>query len=126
MKKHIVIKDLDSQIVLKVSPPGDYIEIEFKGKKVSANKQVFIYTDFTTLIQYFKNIRLGIQSKRIDIAKWSTVENDFILSSNFTVTGNVNISATLQDLEECWSATIYLNLTLSDIDSLISELENVT
>ncbi|MCB0422022.1 MAG: hypothetical protein KDD61_13575 [Bdellovibrionales bacterium] len=117
------IKDNDSQESIKVILAGDYLDVEFKGSKLAVRKQVYIYTDFPALIQYFENVRLGIESKRTDIARWASIEDDFVLVSKFTNTGNVNISAALQDLEENWSTSIGLTLALSDIDGLLLEMK---
>lgn len=126
MNNFFEIKDNDSQESVKASFFGDYLDVEFKGTKLTARKQVYIYRDFPALIQYFENIRLGIESKRTDVARWNSVEDDFVLISKFTNTGKVNIFATLQDLEENWSTSIGLTLVLSDIDNLLLEMKRIS
>ena len=58
MKRSFDIIDYETKDSVKAYLSGEYLNIEFVGDKVSANKRVYIYSDLPSLIKYFEHIRL--------------------------------------------------------------------
>ena len=123
----VTIKSSQSSGELKLSDPKpptanypvEYLRVILKDREiVTSSSTVYIYKPYD-LAAYFED--LAASQKGWDGAKqWYSVEEDFVLSSSFDISGHIAMEVTLKSgvYEDEWIVQAIIHIDVGDLEEI--------
>lgn len=119
----IIVSDELKQNHLKITKlDEDYWRVGLRSSGMESSSVVYIYTDSTSFLNFLVNVSVEHRGWEGD-KKWSSLENDFLISLKNKGMGYVEATMQLNNSDSNWKSECNFEIILSDILILIEKFK---